>query len=110
MKTIKATLPSGDEVEVEIVVSRLKAQGLVKGEHLILHFVPDKKASDVSNEEAAAAFAVARKTAREKCHKPGRARITLNDFGLCTRDDFHLHIVLPSENDKLPPVVDRGGS
>ncbi len=101
----KITLSNGDEIE--IVESRLKAPGLIEGIHLISHFVPDKKAMDVSDEEAAAAYAAARKIAKEMNLKPGRFRILENGCDLCTRDHFHLHIILPSARDELPPVVDR---
>ncbi len=104
----KITLSNGDEIE--IVESRLKAPGLVEGKHLILHFNPDKKVWDVPDKEAADALAVALKVAKEECFEPDRFRILINGFGLCKRNDFHIHIILPTKNDELPPIVDRSGS
>jgi len=94
----------------QLIESRKKAPGLIEGKHLIMQIIKDGepiKSCKINFAVAMEAYGIARSIALEMQAYEGGFRIFENGPGLCTRDHFHLHIVLPTKNDNLEPIVKR---
>lgn len=86
----------------ELIYSRKSA--VRYGMHLILQIAPEE--FEIKNEEISEMLLIATKKAKEYEIENGRWRIGINGPRESTRKHFHIHIIIPAKNDKLPRWVD----
>jgi len=86
----------------EMIESRKSC--VAEGSHFVLQFVDLKE--DPSDDEIAEMMAVAIFLAKDIMVEDGRWKVALNGEEESTRKHFHVHIIIPVGDDKLPRWVD----
>lgn len=96
----KGSLKNGKKWE--LILSRKSA--VKHGLHLILQITPEE--FRITDREISEMLFIATKKARKYAPEKERWRIGVNSSEESTRKHFHIHIILPVKNDKLPRWVD----
>ncbi|OGY46314.1 MAG: hypothetical protein A2744_01705 [Candidatus Buchananbacteria bacterium RIFCSPHIGHO2_01_FULL_44_11] len=105
----QGTLSSGRRwclVESRRRSPREDGTGPITGRHLILALEDESAQPTIT--ERSELWLLAEQFAREFAVRPGRYRIGQNGDDLCTRETFHIHIILPNVDEELPKLVFRG--
>ena len=93
----------------QIVQSRKRSPGLIKGEHLSFSLIGDESPiHEVSQTEWIEIVAAAHNFAMFRTAPEYNFRIAYNGPGVGTRNHIHIHIMIPENGDNLPFLVQRG--
>lgn len=77
---------------------------VIKGRHLILLFEDESTGSE---KEMMEMMTVAMQLAWENVIENGRYRIAVNGPNVAKAKHFHIHLIIPAGEDKLPRLVDK---
>jgi len=87
----------------EIIESRKSA--VTKGKHFILQLKNLER--EATKEEVIEALKIAYEYAEDNCFEKGRYRIAMSGAGERHRGNFHIHIILPKDDDELIRIVEK---